>query len=484
MISSLAWIPRGAARAVPDHAEIPEAELEAMRVAAEAQAASGVRYLFLLALESRRMPDVCVRLHNAIGDQPAPMHVSACVLIVCTRASRMQEDDGSGSEPDSDDASSEEDEAAAVARATAFAAVVKAADTGASRRTKDETLADAMAELDMEHYDSDDAAAPLTRILGGGNPGMAYHRNPRDDPYLRAGRPPVGGGDTDDDSSAASDSEGGDLRLSDADLLIMAARNEDDVSHLEVWVYEEPDERGGGNLYVHHAVMLSAFPLAVAWLDCDPRGGGAGAGNFAAVGSFEPGIEIWDLDVLDAVEPVGGLGGADYAAARAAAAAEAAGGGGKKKKKTKKAKGGTGAPPVVPVRPGSHEDAVLGLAWNREFRNVLASASGEHSSWRGAARRGAALRAVSGVRRALFVPPSRAHLSLRLPPSAAPAPCPPPTHPPFLPQPTPASRCGTSPPSRPPTPCATTAARCRRWPGTPQRRRCCCRGGSTGRPAL
>ena len=37
-------------------------------------------------------------------------------------------------------------------------------------------------------------------------------------------------------------------------------------------MYEEPGEDGEGNLYVHHNVMLPAFPLSVAWLDCDPAG--------------------------------------------------------------------------------------------------------------------------------------------------------------------------------------------------------------------
>ena len=37
-------------------------------------------------------------------------------------------------------------------------------------------------------------------------------------------------------------------------------------------MYEEADERGPANLYVHHSLMLPAFPLAVAWMDCDPSG--------------------------------------------------------------------------------------------------------------------------------------------------------------------------------------------------------------------
>jgi hypothetical protein len=40
----------------------------------------------------------------------------------------------------------------------------------------------------------------------------------------------------------------------------------------QVWVYEEADERGPANLYVHHSLLLPAFPLALTWLDCDPSG--------------------------------------------------------------------------------------------------------------------------------------------------------------------------------------------------------------------
>lgn len=76
-----------------------------------------------------------------------------------------------------------------------------------------------------------------------------------------------------------------------------------------MWVYEEADESGGPcNLYVHHDVLLPAFPLSLAWLDCSPTGRQE-PGNLAAVGTMSPGIELWDLDVMDAVEPVATLGG-------------------------------------------------------------------------------------------------------------------------------------------------------------------------------
>ncbi|PRW56745.1 putative WD repeat-containing [Chlorella sorokiniana] len=321
MISALAWIPKGAAKAEPEVAEVTEEELAAMRAAAEAEG----------------------------GEEGS---------------------DTEDEEPSSSDSEmGEEDEAAAVARARAVAAAMKSSkgESGAPSAGGDH-LAAAMAELDMDHYDDDsegEGGGAMARILGG-SAGIAF--NPADDPLLQR------------NSDSDTDSEAEAFRIRDDDLLILAARNEDDVSHLEVWVYEPADERGPANLFVHHSLMLPAFPLSVAWLDCDPTGRRDRA-NIAAVGSFEPGIELWDMDVVDSVEPLATLGGADYAAARAAAAAEAeaaaaeAGSSDKKKKKKKKKK----AAPQVPVRPGSHEDAVLGLAWNPGFRNVLASASADQT---------------------------------------------------------------------------------------------------------
>lgn len=70
------------------------------------------------------------------------------------------------------------------------------------------------------------------------------------------------------------------------------------------------------------------------------------SGSFVAIGTFHPEIEIWNTDVLDALEPEAVLGGL------------VAG-----KRRT--------------LKPGSHRQAVMGLSWNQEYRNVLASSSAD-----------------------------------------------------------------------------------------------------------
>jgi periodic tryptophan protein 1 len=303
MISSLAWIPRGAAKSVPEHAHISPDDVEALKAAAEAEAA-----------EEQKMV--------------------------------------SGSET-SDSDSDEELSAEQTSRAHAAASQA----TGQSRgRVSDHfDISAAMKELDMDHYDSEGERGKMTldRLLGGND--VSYKLE-----------------DSDEDDED-SDSEEEDLRIRDDDLLILAARNEDDVSHLEMWVYEQPDERGDGNLFVHHAILLPAFPLSLAWLDCGPNASNNSKRNLAAVGSFEPGIEIWDMDVLDTVEPIAVLGGLDSNATSSLdqnASSSSDPKKGKSKKKSSKKKSNS------QLKPGSHEAPVLGLAWNKEFRNVLASASG------------------------------------------------------------------------------------------------------------
>ena len=100
-----------------------------------------------------------------------------------------------------------------------------------------------------------------------------------------------------------------DLMLRPTDSLIIAACTEDEVSQMEVHVYEE----GGGeeedaNMYVHHDVMLPNFPLSLEWVGYNFNGTSNG-GNFVAIGTFDPEIELWDVDLIDAVYPTAILEG-------------------------------------------------------------------------------------------------------------------------------------------------------------------------------
>ena len=119
-----------------------------------------------------------------------------------------------------------------------------------------------------------------------------------------------------------------------------------------------------GNLYVHHDIPLPSYPLCLA----HGRVSSTGAlGNFCAVGTFSPGIEVWNLDVLNALEPSCILGGEDTSDADELMKIEMLGG----KMPSKRGKDS------VSLRPGSHTDAVMALSWNPIHQQVIASGSAD-----------------------------------------------------------------------------------------------------------
>ncbi|KAL3531343.1 hypothetical protein ACH5RR_010665 [Cinchona calisaya] len=219
------------------------------------------------------------------------------------------------------DASKRDDE---IAQALAAADALGKGSKGTNAET--DSITDALKELDMDNYDEEDDGIEL---FGEGLRSLYYPNNEMD-PYLN---------DKDDEDSEELE----DMTINPEDAVIVCACNEDDVSHLEVWILEGSEE-GDPNMYVHHDIVIPAFPLCLAWLHCPLKEGEKG--NFVAVGSMEPAIEIWDLDIIDEVQPSAVLGGII-----------------EKKKKGKE--------------DDSHTDSVLGLAWNKEYRNVLASASAD-----------------------------------------------------------------------------------------------------------
>ncbi|KAJ2713487.1 rRNA-processing protein [Coemansia spiralis] len=216
----------------------------------------------------------------------------------------------------------------------------------------------ALKEFDLEHYDDDEeegAQGPGgdedsddgeggVRTRDGPHifsniKGLSFHGVDEEDPYMARKE---GENEEEDDDEAAEE------QVLPSDNLLLVAKTEDDISNIEVCVFEGDSD----NMFVHHDFMLPAFPLAVEWLDfCVGRSAGRdGGGNFVAVGTFEPRIEIWDLDTLDATYPDLVLGSSDKKALRKAR--------GKRRKEF-------------------HTDAVMGLSWNRNVRNLLASSSAD-----------------------------------------------------------------------------------------------------------
>lgn len=157
--------------------------------------------------------------------------------------------------------------------------------------------------------------------------------------------------DNDEDDDDQEDDE-----ILPSDSVLLLAMTEDDYSHLEVQVMTAE-----GSLYTHHDIILPDFPLCLAWMDCPPFVNPAGQqqtiGSYVAVGTFSPGIEIWNLDVLDPIEPSAILGGEDIASSS--------------KKMLKKHK--------PKLRPGSHQSSVMSLSWNTIYRQALASGSADNS---------------------------------------------------------------------------------------------------------
>ncbi|KAG5514456.1 hypothetical protein RHGRI_035759 [Rhododendron griersonianum] len=215
-----------------------------------------------------------------------------------------------------------------VSQALAAADALGKASKSTTSSSNFQDITDGLQELNMEDYDDEDDGID---IFGAGIGGTYYPSNDMD-PYLQ--------GQADYDSEELED-----VIIKAEDAVLICARNED-----EVWIYEDP-AGGDSNMYVHHDIIIPAFPLCLAWLDCPIKGGEKG--NFIAVGSMEPSIEIWDLDIMDEVQPSVVLGGIV-------------------EKKKKKKKGGKKK--SIKYKEDSHTDAVLGLAWNKEYR------SGEVSS--------------------------------------------------------------------------------------------------------
>jgi len=224
-------------------------------------------------------------------------------------------------------------------------------DETAPAPTEGEATEEKMEESSSSQEDSDPEADVNTRyklddyddeeetVQFGEDMETLLKYDPRKDPHVKS-------------STIETMNDMDDFLIRDTDLMILTGVTEDEeISHLDVYIFESVSE----NAYVHHDYLLPAFPLCMAWLDY-PVGAenGEQKANMVAVGTFEPYIEIWDLDIVDCPSPAAILGGPEDL--------EELG----MKKKLKLTK-------------DSHKDSVLGLSWNRNQRNALASASADHT---------------------------------------------------------------------------------------------------------
>lgn len=220
---------------------------------------------------------------------------------------------------------------------------------------------DDLSRYNLDHYDEEKPQGTLGAL--GNIKGLTFYRNNDEDPYITLN-------DADDANSEASREE---LEIYPSDNLIVVAKAEDEVPQLDAYVYAPEDS----NLYVHHDLMLPSFPLCLEWLDFKPAiyaedseepqmlpNGQPGAqGSFMAVGTMDPEIEIWSMDVVEAAFPDAILGRKDLTNQL-----DMPKGTGKKKRRQKAQR---------VANPTHHVDAVLGLSWNRVARSILASASAD-----------------------------------------------------------------------------------------------------------
>lgn len=206
------------------------------------------------------------------------------------------------------------------------------------------------------------------------------------------------------------------MQVYPTDNLVLATRTEDDVSYLDVYVYddgagapegsneEEADKLDAdvakglireSNLYVHHDLMLPAFPLCVEWVNFHPGNeateDNTNIGNFAAIGTFDPQIEIWNLDCVDKAFPDMILGEPQQNSYASLSSK-------KKKKKSKNSHVTT-----------HHTDAVLSLAHNRSHRSVLASTSADKTIKLWDLTNGSAVRSLNNVHQGKTVSSSQWH---------------------------------------------------------------------------
>merc|ERR1719397_317974 len=178
-----------------------------------------------------------------------------------------------------------------------------------------------------------------------------------------------------------SDNEDLTYRPDDCLCITVSTNADDEVSELQLNIYE-PEI---GNLYVHHHFILPAFPLALAWMDINPDSRSlkkAKKGNFLAIGTFDCGIGIYNLDMLNSVEEWS-LGGRSLADEEKISDLRKKVGSETDETKRQELLEAIEKAEKGKLKLDSHTDSVTCLSWNEKKQTVLASGSADKTATSG-----------------------------------------------------------------------------------------------------
>ncbi len=227
---------------------------------------------------------------------------------------------------DSEDEESDDGACSVEPKSTSGKRKKKSKSGAASSVPADEDDMDISQKYGLNEYDDDEDSENEDNRLS--MAALTYYASNSDDPHI----------------SKETEEDEDNIEVVSEDNLIAVGKVSGMFCNLEIYIYTESDN----NVFCYNDILLPSFPLSLECLGYDPTDKLTPA-NLVALGTMEPEIEIWDLDVIDAVEPAFVLAGAQKES-------------GKKKKK---------------MSVCGHTDAVLDLSWNRNKPNILASASAD-----------------------------------------------------------------------------------------------------------
>ncbi|CAN8065197.1 unnamed protein product [Agarophyton chilense] len=218
-----------------------------------------------------------------------------------------------------------------------------------------------------ETKEDDSESVDMDEVLANDLDNLSFYKKGENDPYLSS-EPNA--------NDLFDEEELEDMVIRSTDAIIISVHSGEDVSLLMTHVFddnpEESDEEDKPyepHTYIHHDLVLPTLPLCTAHTNIVVNDEIV---NLVAVGMFTPGIEIWDVDLVNNLEPVVSLGGygPNSVVRDALVAAGKVRGEGRIKNKKK---------PKLKLREGSHRDAIMSLSWNSIQREYLASGSADHT---------------------------------------------------------------------------------------------------------